>query len=169
MTNWFVSPPNPRAFRTWQGMVATCGGIGFSRIAPGTMGSLAALVVLLLFRRIPLWAIVLVSVVGAVAADRYARDMGREDPPEVVVDEVAGYWLAQWGLDPVLALGTFFLFRVLDILKPFPIRQFERLPGGLGILADDLVGGLLVNVIVRGVVYLLFSGGLARFYGCFGS
>ena len=169
LKNLFIPPPNPGAFRTWQGMVATCGGVGFSRVAPGTMGSLVALILLLALGGIPLWAVALVSLVGGVAADRYARDTGRTDPPEVVIDEVAGYWLAQWGLSPTLALGTFFLFRVLDILKPFPIRRFERLPGGWGILADDLVGGLLVNIIVRAVNYLLFDGGLARFYGFFGS
>ncbi|MCX7828818.1 MAG: phosphatidylglycerophosphatase A [Thermanaerothrix sp.] len=155
------------AFMTWYGMFSTCFGLGLSRWAPGTVGSLGAFGLALLMGRIPLAALVAVIVVGTAASHRYSRRVRMEDPPEVVIDEVAGYWAAQYGLPMEMALGTLLLFRIVDITKPFPIRRFETLPGGVGIMADDLAGGIMVNLIVRFSYYLLFQGGLAALYSFF--
>jgi phosphatidylglycerophosphatase A len=94
--------------------------------------------------------IVIVSFVGVWAADRTAKYLHREDPQIVVIDEVAGQLIAYMGLATTrtfavnwkyLLLG-FILFRVFDIWKPFPARQAESLPGGLGIMADDWIAGI---------------------------
>ncbi|EHM09350.1 phosphatidylglycerophosphatase A-like protein [Thermanaerovibrio velox DSM 12556] len=155
------------AFMTWYGMVSTCFGLGLSKWAPGTVGSFGAFVLALLMGRIPLAALVGVIVVGTAASHRYSHRVRVEDPPEVVIDEVAGYWAAQYALPMEMALGTLLLFRIVDIAKPFPIRRFEALPGGVGIMADDLAGGIMVNLIVRFTYYLLFQGGLAGLYAFF--
>lgn len=146
--------------KTWYGMTATLGTLGSYSKMPGTFGSLAAYAILLVFRGIPLWAIAAVSVIGAVAAGKYAKASGREDPPEVIIDEVAGYWVACWGLDVSFAVAGLLFFRIVDITKPFPVRQTEKLPGGIGIMADDIVGGAMVNLGMRGIYWLFFKGGV---------
>jgi len=160
------------ALWTWYGMVATIGGTGLSPWAPGTAGSAVALLVSVLlgsFSRLGglHWALILLgtTLLGTLAADRYARRIGVEDPKEVVVDEVAGYWAALWGLPPSYAIPAFFLFRIVDILKPFPVSLAERLPGGAGIMADDLVGGIFANLFLRAVTWLFLGGGFAALFG----
>lgn len=146
--------------KTWYGMIATLGTLGSYSKMPGTLGSIAACAILIAFRGIPLWAIAAVSVIGTVAADKYAKAAGREDPPEVIIDEVAGYWTACWGLDPSFAVAGLLFFRIIDITKPFPVRQTEKLPGGVGIMADDIVGGAMVNLGMRAIYWLFFMGGV---------
>ncbi len=135
--------------------IATGLGSGFLPKAPGTWGSLLAVFVFLFWAK---WSlgyqvllVVIVSLVGIYAADQVAKEEGKKDPKIVVIDEIAGQFLALIGLSPrpLVLLSAFFLFRILDILKPPPVRQLERLPGGLGIMADDLMAGLLTNVILR--------------------
>ncbi len=81
----------------------------------------------------------------------------RQDPGEVVVDEVAGVMVTLL-LAPAGGFGwmffAFLLFRAFDIVKPFPIRHFERLPGGIGIMADDLMAGVYANLALRGSIWL---------------
>lgn len=154
--------------KTWYGLIATVGTLGSYSKMPGTLGSIAACAVLLAFRGIPLWAIAAVSVIGAVAADKYAKASGREDPPEVIIDEVAGYWTACWGLDLSFAVTGLLFFRIIDITKPFPVRQTEKLPGGVGIMADDIVGGVAVNLLMRGIYWLFFKRGLDVVLAWFG-
>jgi phosphatidylglycerophosphatase A len=86
-------------------------------------------------------------------------EIGLSDPGEVVIDEVAGYWTSMLGLDSSNAIAAFFLFRVVDIVKPFPVDSMEKLPGGIGIMADDVCGGLIVNLILRLVSWMLFEDG----------
>ena len=83
------------------------------------------------------------------SAGRMAAELGRTDPPEIVIDEIAGMWLAALALPPTLydLTAAFLLFRLIDIVKPAPIPRLERLGGGLGIVADDLVAGLLARVM----------------------
>jgi phosphatidylglycerophosphatase A len=159
-----------RALRTWYGLVATFGGLGLSPWAPGTVGSFGAFLVLLAFGAagfggVP-WQLILVAVLaGTAAAHRYSTRLGAEDPGEIVIDEVAGYWVSVWGLPPEYAIPAFFLFRIVDIIKPWPISASERLPGGIGIMADDLLGGAAVNLILRAVGWLFLAGGFARLFG----
>ena len=147
--------------------IATCG-VGYIPLAPGTWGSLVAVVFYLMlhdawfphtevspevyvrsFLLIQLAIIVAVTIVGIWAASRTERLSGRKDPGKVVVDEVAGQLIALmavpaglWSGFPVAVPVAFILFRFFDIVKPYPARKLEGLHGGLGIMADDLVAGL---------------------------
>lgn len=154
--------------KTWYGLVATLGTLGRFTKMPGTLGSAAACLVWILFGGLPLWVIAAVTLLGAVAADKYEKAVGREDPPEVVIDEVAGCWMSCWGLGPTYAIVALFLFRIIDITKPFPIRKTERLPGGIGIMADDIVGGIIVNLLLRGLTWGFLGGGFNFLYGLAG-
>lgn len=136
-------------------LVATAGGAGYSPIAPGTAGSAVGLVIFWFTRHWPLWwqasLIVAISLVGTWAASIAAVHFGREDPGQVVVDEVAGQMLTLVATGTSLygiALG-FFVFRALDIVKPWPANRFERLPGGVGIMADDLMAGVYGNLALQ--------------------
>ena len=159
----------PRPPRTpWAWAVATVLGVGLLKPAPGTWGSIAAVLLWLLFawaadptppalRAVTLLAALLALVAGIPAASLVEAESEREDPGHVVIDEVAGQWIAllafcgyaraNWQ-HALLALA---LFRVFDILKPWPARQLERLHGGTGILMDDAAAGvyaLLAGAIV---------------------
>ena len=128
-------------------LLATGFGCGYLRPVPGTVGSAVGLVTFALLLsarslRIQVGAALLLTGLAIVVAHVWARHLGEEDPSEIVVDEIAGIWWAvlgtsTWGI----WLLAFVLFRLFDIVKPFPARSAERLPGGLGIVADDLVAG----------------------------
>ncbi len=136
-------------------LLATSLGAGYSPIAPGTAGSAVGIVVYLLtrqwtaFQQIALVAII--SVIGVWAADVAARHFGRDDPGQVVIDEVAGQLLTllMTGVGLGGAIVGFFVFRVLDIFKPWPARRLESLHGGLGIMADDLMVAIYGNILIR--------------------
>jgi phosphatidylglycerophosphatase A len=119
---------------------------------PGTLGSAAALLILEVFGGINAVVLLCTIFVGTLAADRYSRKIAVNDPREVVIDEVAGYWTSMAGLDISSAVIAFFLFRVIDIVKPFPVGKLEELPGGIGIMADDICGGIIVNIALRLII-----------------
>lgn len=141
-------------------MVATVAGVGYAPVAPGTFGSAAGLIVWWLLPAsagVQAAAIVAIFVVGTLAATRAERHFGRADPGAVVIDEVLGMLVTLF-LNPVGlggALLGFLLFRLFDIVKPFPARRFERLPEGLGVMADDGMAGVYANLALR--VLLLFG------------
>jgi phosphatidylglycerophosphatase A len=145
-------------------LIATLGGLGRLTAMPGTVASAVAFLPALVMPITP-WMVLAVTVLGTWASHRCARDMGRDDPGEIVIDEVAGLWVALALTPQALALPTLFLFRVIDILKPFPVNAAERLPGGVGIMADDVVGGLLTAALLLGLRWLFIQGGLARLIG----
>ena len=130
-------------------LIATWFGSGLLPWAPGTWGSLAALpfaVVIAAFGGA--WALLAASLlafaIGIWASDRYAKSMGAEDPSAVVIDEVAGMWLAlvPVALDLPSYAFAFLFFRVFDIVKIWPANIIDRrMKGGLGIMADDMVAG----------------------------
>lgn len=136
-------------------LIATVGGVGYAPVAPGTFGSAAGILIYWLTRGWPVeWQmalIVVVTVVGIWASTRAAKHFGKEDPGFVVIDEVAGQLvtLAFTGAGLTATIFAFFVFRVLDIIKPFPADRFERLHGGTGIMADDLMAGVYGCVIVH--------------------
>lgn len=141
-------------------MIATFFALGcFSRM-PGTIGSMAACVIWLAAGGVPLWVILPVIAVGCVAADKYEKESGRTDPGECVIDEVAGYWISAYGLGMNFAVVALFAFRIIDILKPFPVNKAEKLPGGIGIMADDIVGGVMVNLLLRALYWFFVQGGM---------
>lgn len=141
-------------------MIATVFGIGYISKMPGTLGTLAAALLSFIVGGIHYAAVIAVIIIGTIAADRYSKEIDKEDPSEVVIDEVAGYWVAMLGLDASFGVVAFFLFRVIDIFKPFPVNKLERLPGGIGIMADDICGGVIVNILLRATHWLFFEGGL---------
>jgi len=140
--------------------VASVGGAGYSPLAPGTVGSLVTLVALwwIPFTPVALVAIlVVVTAVGIWAGSRVERLLGVEDPGLIVIDEVAGMMLSVVWLPrtlPVL-LTAFVLFRVFDVWKPFPARESQTLPGGLGVVIDDLIAGLYALLVVTAARVLL--------------
>lgn len=125
--------------------LATLGGLGRVPFAPGTAGSVAGLVVYWAAYRaggwVPFFLFALAVAGGVWSAGAVERMTGRKDPPEVVVDELAGQLACLLGAEPTLALlaGGLVVFRVLDIAKPW--RAVESLPGGWGVMADDLAAG----------------------------
>lgn len=132
-------------------MIATCAGIGGLRPGPGTWASLATLPFAWLIATLGgplvlLAAVLALLVLGVWAVDHYVRETGREDPPEVVIDEVVGMGLALTATEPhwLPYLVAFALFRLLDIAKPWPIRLIDRqLKGGIGAMLDDVVAGVV--------------------------
>lgn len=136
------------------GTLATWFGTGYLPVAPGTWGSLVALPLgagLVMVGGIWLLAVatVIVFVAGVWASGRFAALIETKDPGSVVIDEVAGQWLAllpvafDWRFYPL----AFLLFRIGDIAKVWPARPLEKLPGGVGIMADDLVPGIYAGLI----------------------
>jgi len=142
-------------------LLATAGGAGYAPIAPGTAGSAVGLLVYFLTRHWPAtWQIALVvaiSLIGVWAANEAARHFGREDPGPVVIDEVAGQLVTMLllGVGAVGATLAFLVFRALDIVKPWPVRQAEALPGGLGIMADDILAGVYGWLVMRAAIVVI--------------
>jgi phosphatidylglycerophosphatase A len=140
-------------------LLATVGGAGYSPIAPGTAGSVVGVVIYLLTRQWPLaWQCALlggITLIGTWAAGVAAIHFGREDPGQVVVDEVAGQLVTLLLTGATLpgAVVGFFAFRLFDIWKPWPANRLERLPGGVGIMADDLMAGVYANLVLQALAY----------------
>jgi phosphatidylglycerophosphatase A len=134
---------------------ATLWGIGKVPVAPGTAASLAAAVIGWPLARFLGWPAlaalgVAVAVFGIQVSGAYAQEIGKDDPGDCVIDELAGQWLA-CAFAPATGLGflaAFLLFRLFDMAKPWPVSAAERLSGGLGIVADDVVAGLMAGIVV---------------------
>jgi phosphatidylglycerophosphatase A len=173
-------PPRKRTLGDYVALaIATCG-VGYLPLAPGTWGSLVGIGVYLTVRgvamkfffdvaaarnfnllhiyygvvAVELAAVVVITLVGIWAASRTEKLSGRKDPGKVVIDEVAGQFIA---LIPVPfmfdafwwpAILAFVLFRFFDIVKPYPARRLESLESGLGIMADDIVAGVYAAIVV---------------------
>lgn len=153
-------PPAPNARRTsWAWLVGTFFGTGWLKPGPGTYASVAAVAIWFVAAHTAKPGMMGLSIATAIAAfiataigipasTIVAREAGREDPGFVVIDEVAGQWIALIAIRPdvvhtVLAL---MLFRLFDVIKPWPIRRLERLHGGMGIMLDDVAAGALALV-----------------------
>jgi len=137
--------------------LATCFKIGHLPIAPGTWGSLAAVIGWWLWLQYldPLVFIVLIItifIIGVFATNIIIDHTGEKDPSRIVIDEVAGQWLGLLVLpDGVLYIAAaFILFRLLDIIKPWPIWQLEKFPKGWGVMLDDMLAGALTLGLIQG-------------------
>lgn len=136
-------------------------GLGFIRFAPGTFGSLGALpfgIAATWLGGVPATALLcfVIFLIGMWAADRFEKHTGTSDNGAIVIDEVAGQLLAliPAGLDPVLIFMSFFLFRLFDIGKPWPVSWAEKkLPGASGVMCDDIFAGLYAALILIGLHY----------------
>jgi phosphatidylglycerophosphatase A len=139
---------------------ATVLGVGYIPIAPGTFGSLAGLALwILLPAAVSAQAstIVFLFVVGSMTGNVAEHYFGRTDPRQVVVDEVLGMMLTLF-LNPVGPLGAligFVFFRAADVIKPYPANRLERLPGGVGVMADDAMAAVYANIALR--LFLAFG------------
>jgi phosphatidylglycerophosphatase A len=149
-----VNPERPSLAVT---LIATWFGWGYAPGARGTFGAAGALLPAILlahfgWRPLHFLALAVAALPAAVwAAHRMEQRLGKKDPPQVVVDEVVGQWIAVAGataLNWKSWLAAFILFRVMDIWKPAPVRQLERLPGGYGIVADDVMAGIYAALVL---------------------
>ncbi len=146
--------------RFWE-FIATGFYSGKLPFMPGTWGSILATVLVFITYR--LGYIFQVSLIfatfalGVIASEEVSRELKDSDPDCVVIDEFLGIELTFFLLKPTLlqALIGLLIFRAIDIFKPYPIKKFEKLPGGLGIMADDAVAGVFSNVLLR-LVLILF-------------
>jgi phosphatidylglycerophosphatase A len=143
-------------------LVCTFGGVGYSPVAPGTAGSAAGLVVYAAFRLARLgpaaeaMAILAIIAAGIWSGTHAERHFGTTDPGPGVIDEVAGMLVTLYLLPATwtLAIVGFFVFRVLDVIKPFPAQRLEALHGGLGMMADDLMVAVYGNLMLHLAVAL---------------
>jgi phosphatidylglycerophosphatase A len=144
--------------------IATFLGIGKIPFGPGTWASLAALPLFFPLMDLPfihLPILVIVYFLGVHASGQYAKNIGEVDPSSAVIDEVLGMGVAMFGIPreaPLLfgvkvlnvyVIMAFILFRLFDIWKPFPIRRLEKLPGGWGIMTDDLLAGIYARIWIQ--------------------
>lgn len=136
-------------------VLATWFGCGLSPIAPGTVGTLGALPLWWLLRGggpfAVLGAAAVITAIGIWSSGVVASVSRVKDPQRVVIDEVAGVLVALGAspFDVRSAVAAVALFRLFDIIKPFPARRAERLPGGWGIVMDDVVAGIQSAIVVR--------------------
>lgn len=139
-------------------LIATGCGIGYLPIAPGTWASLASLplawLIVLNYGQMGLAIAALISLLGGIWASNTTENLtGEKDPSSVVIDEVAGQWITLIAVAPDLMLygAGFVLFRIFDIFKPWPVSWAEGLPGGFGVMMDDVLAGIYAGI----GVYLL--------------
>ena len=141
--------------------IATGLGAGYFPVAPGTAGSAVGLVLVIVFRQTSLGSrqsglclaasASLLFVLGVWSAGKAEKEFGRVDPGQVVIDEVVGQIVTFISTPRVTWVGLaagFITFRAFDVIKPFPARQAERLPGGWGIMLDDVVAGLYSLIVL---------------------
>ena len=138
------------------------GYIGYFPVAPGTIGSAAGLVVYALLRWVQapagVDAAVIVCLFGAgVWSGTHAeRHFGTTDPGPGVIDEVVGMLITLFLLPATWTVisGGFFIFRVLDVIKPYPARRFESFHGGMGMMADDVMSAVYANLTLRALIWI---------------
>lgn len=147
--------------------IASWFGCGNSPIAPGTAGTAGAMPLRAAMNRLSAseYGVVttIITLVGVLVSTLAERNSGKKDDGRIVIDEVAGYLITTAGRFPAgrekeaLTAG-FVFFRIFDILKPRPVRRFEKLPGGIGVMADDIMAGIWALIALR--LWLLISPGL---------
>lgn len=134
---------------------------GFIPVASGTFGSLVAILIYLIpgfenyYVIVP--AIIIFFYIGKLIADKFEIIYGN-DPAECTVDELVGTWVSLIALPKsmVIVASTFFLWRLLDIIKPQPAKKFEKISGGLGIMIDDVISGIYTLLIMHILVFLFY-------------
>jgi phosphatidylglycerophosphatase A len=142
-------------------LIATFFGIGKLPMAPGTWASIAAAPLFWLILDKPLWlfgtVLAVIYFVGVLTSGLHEKQIGQKDPSSAVIDEVLGVGVAMFSIPnqwPFVVMAVV-LFRLFDIWKPYPIRRLEQLPGGWGIMTDDLLAGIYALVWVQIGAYLV--------------
>ncbi len=143
--------------------IATCFKVGYLPLAPGTWGSIFAILVWWVFLKDldPLIfgiIIILFFFIGIIVSNVIIDQNGNNDPSHIIIDELVGQWLALWILPDgyFYIIVVFILFRFFDIIKPWPIRFMEQLPKGLGVMCDDLTAGLITLILIQIINFYLF-------------
>jgi len=148
--------------------LATGFGVGYSPIMPGTMGTIVA-VLLFLFASMNVYifysTLLLLLIISVPLSGAAEKIIGQKDPASVVIDEIVGYFVAMVGLQitwgqpfwnyKYLILG-FVIFRIFDIVKPWPIKQLQDLKGGWGIVIDDVVAGIFTRILLQ-IAYIFLK------------
>ena len=142
-------------------LAATGFGSGYAPLAPGTAGTLVGIPLYLVFSAMP-WPLWLITIIAFTCLAWYVSEeaeklFGQKDARCIVIDEIAGLQWSLFLIEPTALHATlgFFLFRLFDIVKPFPARLFQdRLPGGLGVVADDLAAGVYTNAVLQLLIHL---------------
>ena len=135
--------------------IATLGFIGYAPFAPGTFASLAAFLVYVILKPsagLNLFILLLVVPLGIVSSHYGEIMLNEKDSKHIVIDEVCGYFVSVLFIpfNVGYALAAFFLFRIFDILKPFPIRYVEKnFKGGKGVVVDDIIAGIYANLVLQ--------------------
>ncbi len=134
---------------------------GRSPFAPGTAGTVVGVLLYLFLKGVPLVSYVIACVlatgIGIWAAEEAEKVLGKKDAPSIVIDEIAGYLISMvlvpsgWGY----IVAAFLLFRLFDVIKPWPLRRLQDLHGGLGVVIDDVGAGIYTNVVLQITAYFL--------------
>jgi len=146
--------------------LATGFGVGYSPVAPGTLGTLIAIPVYYFLSEIPspLYEITLIGFffLSVWVSENAERLFGKKDDQRIVIDEIIGFLITMLWVPKTIrfVMIGFFLFRFFDILKPFPIRHVEkRFKGGFGVVLDDVAAGVYSNIILQIISYFTLSPG----------
>ncbi len=142
-------------------LVTTFFFIGYLPLIPGTFGSVAALLIYINLAGKPYFLIpihFLIMILGFLLTGRAVELFNRQDPPQIVIDEINGMLISFLGLpiaqlgeplDKLILIAGFVIFRILDVVKPYPANRFQRLRGNLGIMSDDIICGIYTNLILH--------------------
>ena len=134
--------------------------VGRSPVAPGTVGSVLGVLLYLWMKGLSPWqyglVCIILCVIGTWAAHRAEVILGRRDSPSIVIDEIVGYLVAMFMAPPAwgFIVAGFVLFRAFDIVKPFPLKHLQDLPGGIGVMLDDIGAGVYTGIILHLAAYM---------------
>ena len=139
--------------------IATVFGVGYIPIAPGTFGSLAGLILCLLLHKfivIYILTFIALFLIGIISSGIVEKGSGTKDPSHVVIDEFACIFpvFLFVPLNIPLIVAGFILYRLMDIIKPPPIRSLEKIQGGAGIMLDDLLAAIYTNLILQAIIFI---------------
>ncbi len=146
-------------------LLATGAGVGYFPHAPGTAGTVLAIPFSLALNRVAAFSLPLALVIlggfitaAIVLCTRAAQTFGSKDPSVIVIDEIAGFLVANFlnPTQPASFILAFIFFRLFDILKPFPASELEKLPGGAGIVLDDVMAGIYTFIVLRALQSLSY-------------
>ncbi len=140
-------------------IIATGFFTGYAPVAPGTAGSLIAVLIYWVFINSNFQLLILSAIffaIGVITSGEFEKRDGH-DPSIVVVDEIVGMWVALLFVQKEIGtvLFSFFVFRIMDVIKPPPAKNFDRMNGGIGIMMDDVVAGVYANVLTQ-IFYRIF-------------
>ncbi|MCF7936663.1 MAG: phosphatidylglycerophosphatase A [Synergistales bacterium] len=145
--------------------IATLFGIGRRSSMPGTLAAGIGFLAALLFPFPVLYGLLPLVVVTVVVLARAVPSMTEEERKAIVADRMTGVWTTLVMLPASLVLPAFFLYRIVDIIRPFPVSAVQRLPGAAGMVGDDIVSGILTNLLLRFFHWLFLAHGLRAILG----